>query len=118
MLLLSLIVAFWRCINLGQIFSFLFNWFTIVLCNDVIVATMKFRSYDDSLGACSSGDRDMRSTKPIFDPGMCSIKNSNGSSLSNHLVSLDWHVLFARFSFKTLNNALWSVCTVKLDPKR
>ena len=89
-----------------------------MLCNDVTEATMKFRSYDDSLGAGSNGDRDIRSTKPIFEPGICSIMNSNGSSLSSHMVNLDWHVLFARFSFRTLNNALWSVCTVKLDPKR
>ena len=54
-------MAFWRCINIGQMCSCLFNWFTIVLCNDVTVTTMKFRSYDDSLGACSSGDRDIRS---------------------------------------------------------
>ena len=49
-LLLSLILVFWRCINLGQMCSFLFNWFTMVLCIDDTVATIKFRSYDDSLG--------------------------------------------------------------------
>ena len=68
---------------------FLFNWSIIVLCKDVTEATMKFRSYEDSLGAGSNGDRDIRSTRPIFEPGMCSMMNSNGSSLSNHLVSLD-----------------------------
>ena len=32
----------------------------MVLCKDVTDATMKFRSYDDSLGAGSKGDLDIR----------------------------------------------------------
>ena len=91
-LLLSLIVAFRRRNNLGQMCSFLFNWFTIVLCIDVTVATITFRSYDDSLGAFSKGDWDIRSTKLTFGPVICSIMNSKGSSLSSHRVNLDWHV--------------------------
>ena len=59
-------MAFRRCINLGQMCSFLFYWFTIVLYIEVTKATIKVRSYDDSLGAFSTGDRDIRSTKPIL----------------------------------------------------